>query len=564
MKQFLALLLCLAMLFSLAACGNHTSGDDPEKTGQVDYDAGNPESILTFIESTLETAGSETSAAAEALIDKLGTSYSTYCEHKAEVTAFFESAATRSQKVYADIQTGSVDYFKYVAKQELSDYQAWNDVMEDFYDLVDDAMGDYYDTLDEAYGNVYDTCDNLISDASEELEYQVYSDAWNGMYNEYSNAWNAMYQAHSGAWSEIYKNYLACSKEFYKGNTDVDAILEAAGKENDSDNGTDEEDGDHTDVETTVTPPSATTSYEELESSVETAVETALTALTEEWERFCEGIDSFEAYMEKQSEVKAFYDKINVEAATLCIQMCQYSIDYAEAILASGASADEMYSDAEGIYDLIYDDIGDEIHDGIYDGILDEMNDAFYSGALDDRPDGVSYSDWSNPRSKEYKMWSNTRSDVYEHWSDGRSDVYRFWSDLRSELYNDDIEGAKDEIADFQKDVDKMTGKLETAPTEPSTTPADPGDDTGKIRDKFKAAMDSYEKFFDEYVAIMQKYQQNPTDLSILADYAKYAGQYADMMQKMEAWEDEELNAAETAYYIEVQARISKKLLEIA
>ena len=39
---------------------------------------------------------------------------------------------------------------------------------------------------------------------------------------------------------------------------------------------------------------------------------------------------------------------------------------------------------------------------------------------------------------------------------------------------------------------------------------------------------------------------------------------YADMMTKFEKWESEDMNAAETAYYIEVQTRVSKKLLEIS
>lgn len=45
--------------------------------------------------------------------------------------------------------------------------------------------------------------------------------------------------------------------------------------------------------------------------------------------------------------------------------------------------------------------------------------------------------------------------------------------------------------------------------------------DSGVIDPDFKKAMDSYEKFFDEYVAIMKKYANNPTDMSILADYSK-------------------------------------------
>lgn len=105
-----------------------------------------------------------------------------------------------------------------------------------------------------------------------------------------------------------------------------------------------------------------------------------------------------------------------------------------------------------------------------------------------------------------------------------------------------------------------------TEPSTEATTPAatEEKKDSNSIDPEFKAAMDSYEKFFDEYVAIMKKYKTNPTDMSILSDYAKYMGQYADMMQKFEKWENEDLNTAEAAYYVDVQARITKKLLEVA
>ena len=111
--------------------------------------------------------------------------------------------------------------------------------------------------------------------------------------------------------------------------------------------------------------------------------------------------------------------------------------------------------------------------------------------------------------------------------------------------------------------------KATSPATEPSTKATLPAateeqKDSTSIDPNFKAAMDSYEKFFDEYVAIMKKYKENPTDLSILSDYATYMGQYADMMQKLEKWGNEDLNTAETAYYIDVQARITKKLLEVA
>ena len=82
---------------------------------------------------------------------------------------------------------------------------------------------------------------------------------------------------------------------------------------------------------------------------------------------------------------------------------------------------------------------------------------------------------------------------------------------------------------------------------------------------EFKEAMDSYEAFIDEYCTFMKKYtKSNGTDMTLLADYAKYVSKLEDANKKFDKWEDEEMNAEETAYYIEVQTRVNKKLLEVA
>ena len=113
---------------------------------------------------------------------------------------------------------------------------------------------------------------------------------------------------------------------------------------------------------------------------------------------------------------------------------------------------------------------------------------------------------------------------------------------------------------------DTTTPSTDSSTQTPDTTEKEPEKDTnnGGLDPDFKAAMDSYEKFMDEYVAFMKKYSANPTDMSLLADYADYMSKYADFVEDFEKWEDEEMNAAETAYYIEVQSRVSKKLLEVA
>lgn len=105
-----------------------------------------------------------------------------------------------------------------------------------------------------------------------------------------------------------------------------------------------------------------------------------------------------------------------------------------------------------------------------------------------------------------------------------------------------------------------------TKPSESVSSETKPTDNNlvDGMRKDFKDAMDSYETFMDEYVAFMKKYSDNPSDVGLLADYTKYMSKYADMVDKFDKWESEDLNDAELAYYIDVQARVSKKLLEVA
>lgn len=97
-----------------------------------------------------------------------------------------------------------------------------------------------------------------------------------------------------------------------------------------------------------------------------------------------------------------------------------------------------------------------------------------------------------------------------------------------------------------------------------SSVKSESGISSGELRSEFKAAMDSYETVMNEYVSFMKKYKANPNDMNLLADYATYMSKYAEAVDKFNKWESNDLNAAETSYYIEVQARVSKKLLEVA
>ena len=84
------------------------------------------------------------------------------------------------------------------------------------------------------------------------------------------------------------------------------------------------------------------------------------------------------------------------------------------------------------------------------------------------------------------------------------------------------------------------------------------------MRPEFKEAMDSYEEFYNDYCELMEDYMANPSDLSLITKYAEMMADLAEMDAAFAAWEDSDLNEAEMKYYIEVQSRVSQKLVEVA
>ncbi len=117
----------------------------------------------------------------------------------------------------------------------------------------------------------------------------------------------------------------------------------------------------------------------------------------------------------------------------------------------------------------------------------------------------------------------------------------------------------------------EVTEVTETTVTENSTTTSTDTESSTQtetavsstdIRPEFKEAMDSYEAFFDEYCEFMKKYNASDDTTSLLADYASYMVKYTDTMQKMNNISEDKLTDAEVAYYSEVSARISAKLIE--
>ncbi len=94
----------------------------------------------------------------------------------------------------------------------------------------------------------------------------------------------------------------------------------------------------------------------------------------------------------------------------------------------------------------------------------------------------------------------------------------------------------------------------------------DVNDSAVGVSPDFKAAMDSYEAFFDEYVEFMKKYENadSTSQMSMMSDFADYMTKYSEALSALDKIEDEDLNDAEMAYYLEVYSRIMKKMSEVA
>ena len=136
-------------------------------------------------------------------------------------------------------------------------------------------------------------------------------------------------------------------------------------------------------------------------------------------------------------------------------------------------------------------------------------------------------------------------------------------------FYADNVDGWH--VAVEYKGFNTMYISINPPDTEEVTEPS--ADDTLENREEpetmgldpnFKAAMDSYEAFVDEYVVFMKKYQANPSDITLLTEYTNYMSKYAQFVEDFEKWEDEDMNAVEMAYYLEVQTRVTQKMYGVA
>lgn len=614
MKKLLAILLAATMILSLVACGetnnsstetpdvsteqpasSNDNGKDPSANTDSSDEGTEPpksddtsteytfdidltgittlEDLETRIEEHLASNIASLASRWEALSVEIDT-YDKYCDNSEKVSAFYETVISETEQMCIMLYEYSAAYARMILDSDMDaddKYAAVDGINDSLYeDACDEIHDEIYEGILEDMKDYY--YEGILDDAEDDVNYSDWYDVCSDEYNQWYNTSSEVYGLYYDAASDIYSFYYDMSSELYSHDFDraekvYEKFLQKIAKAKGSDT------GDSTANATFDTTLRTANSIEELENIVDTHVSECVQALEKEWEALSTDIDTFEKYQDKVDVVEEFHAHIEDSASQILVMICNYGASYADLIMQSGSSTKDMYNAFEDFKDCIYEDACEYVKDDIYEDLLGDIKDYYYEGIINDAKDNVNYSDWSDARGDAYSWWSDARGEVYGEWSDTRGDLYSFYSDIRSELYSGDIDKAKEELADFRNkyssgatavsnvaDSDEATSDE----TEDKKKEVKNSDNSDEIRPDFKAAMDSYEDFMDEYVAFMKKYSENPSDLDLLTDYAKFMSEYADFVADFEKWEDADLNTAETKYYIEVQSRVSQKLLEVA
>lgn len=84
--------------------------------------------------------------------------------------------------------------------------------------------------------------------------------------------------------------------------------------------------------------------------------------------------------------------------------------------------------------------------------------------------------------------------------------------------------------------------------------------DSGAVNPELKAFLDEYEAVMNKYIDFMAKYMKNPTDMTLLSEYATVLEEYEKYAKAVEKYDADKMSAADAAYYLEVTARVYAKM----
>ena len=144
--------------------------------------------------------------------------------------------------------------------------------------------------------------------------------------------------------------------------------------------------------------------------------------------------------------------------------------------------------------------------------------------------------------------------DVGEHegfYSADNAEGYNIYAYYEEDNYNLSMTVSAPEKDKKSEEKDSKESKKKVNPDEVSAS--------------VKKTLDTYEEFFDDYVAFMKKYNEGDYEDfdKALEEYSKYVDKYSDKYRELlDMAYDEELTGKDLDYYNEVVARIEKKVAD--
>lgn len=276
---------------------------------------------------------------------------------------------------------------------------------------------------------------------------------------------------------------------------------------------------------------------------------------------------TFKSYCENKQSLTDWYELVGSESDALFARTSERAAEYFE-MCAGLAERDERIAAMDAFEIAVNDDYYVQYKDLVYSDLLERPKNEYYNGVLDDPEATPKYMDWVNAHSEAYSQWVEAHSDFYTSWVDAKSGLYSDWVTARGVVR----EGVADEESGFESDLEQTeetetttesiteaTTETITESTEENTT-EEAADNRSDISPEFKEMMDSYEQFFDEYIAFMENYDSEETGVLALVNYADMLAEYAQMIESMEEMDESDMTETELGYYLEVTGRIYQKL----
>ncbi len=311
-------------------------------------------------------------------------------------------------------------------------------------------------------------------------------------------------------------------------------------------------------------------------------LESILAAMTTEFEEAAQSIENesvivfekiggkYASYAENKDVVTDYYNNSLHKADTLYGDVEGIAIDYFKCVANQGIEDYNIWNDAmRDLYDTWDDGIKDlyDVWDDIYKEIYDKCDEL-----IKDASDDLAYNEYSSVWSAMYQEYSNAWSAMYKSYSDAWSSTYKGYSAVRSGFYKGetDVEAILEEASEAASEetkediVEETVAESTESIVEESVASTEEASDDDKIfgSEDWRQFLADYEAWVDDYIALFKKYKENPSDLSILADYTKMLYEMTEWSEKAGNMELEIEDTKEALEYSTELLRIAAKLAE--